>query len=138
MVHYNEGLNLPTLLGACQVSKKYASWAVDQLKYLPTIQRERNVSRRDEPFFVYRKWQNCLLHTTPLIRAGLDGVTKLQLKFGIYNVSSRWLLRQPDNLDWIARNNITFMPLTRFKRPSNGAVSSKLGTPLSLTGPQAT
>jgi hypothetical protein len=146
MVHYHqEGLKISTdtaRSGACQVPKKYVprgQWIEVEIFADYTKGKER--SKRDEPFFVYRINGRtvCSINTPLITERGLKdgGKKKLQLKFGIYNTfPSRWLLLQPENLDWMARNNITFAAYQQdSKGQSNGAVSSKLGTPFEFDWP---
>lgn len=146
MVHYqHEGLKISTdtaRSGACQVPKKYVprgQWIEVEIFADYTKGKER--SKRDDPFFIYRINGKtvCSINTPLITERGLKdgGKKKLQLKFGIYNTfPSRWLLRQPDNLDWIARNNITFSDYQQdSKGQSNGAVSSKLATPFEFDWP---
>ena len=146
MVHYHqEGLKISTdtaRSGACQIPKKYVprdEWFEVEIFADYTKGRER--SRRDEPFFFYRINGRtvCSINTPLITERGLKdgGRKKLQLKFGIYNTfPSRWLLLQPENLDWIAENNISFTAYQQdSKGQSNGAVNSKLGTPFEFDWP---
>ena len=146
MVHYhNEGLKISTDTapsGACFVNKKYVprgKWI--ELEIFADYTKGKERIKRDEPFFLYRiNGRTVCTIKTPLVTdRGLKdgGSKKLQLKFGIYNTfPSRWLLLQPKNLDWIARNNITFTAYQQdSKGESNGAVSSKLGTPFEFDWP---
>ena len=146
MVHYhNEELKISTDTapsGACFVNKKYVprgKWMEVEIFADYTKGKER--MRRDQPFFFYRINGRtvCSINTPLITERGLKdgGSKKLQLKFGIYNTfPSRWLLLQPENLDWIARNNITFTAYQQdSKGESNGAVSSKLGAPFEFDWP---
>jgi len=146
MVHYHkEGLKISTDTargGACFVNKKHVprgKWIEVEIFADYTKGKER--IKRDEPFFLYRiNGRNVCSIKTPLItERGLKdgGRKKLQLKFGIYNTfPSRWLLLQPENLDWIRRNNISFAAYHQdSKGQSNGAVSSELGTPFEFDWP---
>ena len=146
MVHYhNEGLKISTDTapgGACFVNKKYVprgKWV--ELEIFADYTKGKERLKRDEPFFFYRINGRtvCTIKTPLVTERGLKdgGSKKLQLKFGIYNTfPSRWLLLQPENLDWIARNNITFTAYQQdSKGESNGAVSSKLGTPFEYDWP---
>jgi hypothetical protein len=146
MVHYHgEGLKISTDTapgGACFVNKRYVprgEWL--EVEIFADYTKGKEGSGSDEPFFYYRINGRtvCSLYTPLITERGLKdgGSKKLQLKFGIYNTfPSRWLLSQPENLDWIARNKISFAAYQQdSKGESNGAVSSKLGTPFEFDWP---
>lgn len=146
MVHYHEeGLKISTDTahrGACFVNKKYVprgEWL--EVEIFADYTKGKEGSRSGEPFFYYRiNGRNvCLIYTPLITERGLkDGSKKkLQLKFGIYNTfPSRWLLSQPENRKWVKENNITFTAYQQdSKGESNGAVSSKLGTPFEFDWP---
>ncbi len=146
MVHYhNEGLKISTDTapsGACFVNKKYVprgKWI--ELEIFADYTKGKERIKRDEPFFLYRINGRtvCTIKTPLVTERGLKdgGRKKLQLKFGIYNTfPSRWLILQPENLDWLARNDISFAAYQQdSKSQSNGAVSSKLGTPFEFDWP---
>ena len=146
MVHYHEeGLKISTDTahrGACFVNKKYVprgEWL--EVEIFADYTKGKEGSRSDEPFFYYRINGRtvCSIYTPLITERGLkDGSKKkLQLKFGIYNTfPSRWLLSQPENRKWVKENNITFTAYQQdSKGESNGAVSSKLGTPFEFDWP---
>jgi hypothetical protein len=146
MVHYHEeGLKISTdsaPSGACFVNKKYVpreGWL--EVEIFADYTKGKEGSRRGEPFFYYRINGRtvCSIYAPLITERGLKdgGNKKLQLKFGIYNTfSSRWLLLQPENLEWIARNKISFAAYQQdSKGQSNGAVSSKLGAPFEFEWP---
>lgn len=146
MVHYHEeGLKISTdtaRSGACFVNKKYVprdKWL--EVEIFADYTKAKEGSRRDEPFFLYsiNGKTLCSINTPLVTERGLKdgGKKKLQLKFGIYNTfPSRWLLLQPENRKWVEENNISFAAYQQdSKGQSNGAVSSKLGTPFEFDWP---